>query len=172
MDLKKEILKEHSKKHTDKIVKYVGGNSVRFKQLVDVFLAGPYRVTQRAGWPLSICVENCPALATPHLSTLLKHLNKPGIHDSVKRNTLRILQYIDIPRRLHGKVADICFNYLMDKQEPIAIHVFSMSALESIAKENPELKKELQIIIEDHLPFASAGYLSRARKVLKNLSKQ
>jgi hypothetical protein len=172
MDLKAEILKEHSKKQSDKIVKYVGSNPTRFKDLVNVFLTGPYRVTQRAGWPLSICVENHPELATPHLSTLLKHLSKPGIHDSVKRNTLRLLQFIDIPKKLHGKVADLCFKYLTDKQEPIAIHVFSMSAIQSIAKDNPELKRELQMIIEDHLPFASAGYLSRARKVLKNLSKQ
>lgn len=172
MDLKREILQEHSKRQADKIVKYVGASPSRFKELVKVFLAGPYRVTQRAGWPLSICVEKYPDLATPHLSILLKHLNKPGIHDSVKRNTLRILQFIEIPKRLHGKVADICFTYLTDKQEPIAIHVFAMSALEPIARENPELKRELQIIIEDHLPFASAGYLSRARKVLKNLSKQ
>lgn len=172
MDLKKEILKEHSKKQADKIVKYVGNDSSRFKALVDVFLAGPYRVTQRAGWPLSICVEMHPALASPHLTRLLNHLSKPGIHDSVKRNTLRILQFIEIPKRLHGKVADICFSFLTDKQEPIAVQVFSMSALECVAETNPELKRELKIIIEDHLPFASAGYLSRARKVLKNLSKQ
>jgi hypothetical protein len=172
MDLKNEILKEHSKRQADKIVKYVGSSPDRLKELVQAFLAGPYRVTQRAGWPLSICVEKHPTLAKPHLSTLLKHLSKPGIHDSVKRNTLRILQFIEIPKRYHGNVANICFKYLTDKQEPIAIHVFAMSALQSIAMENPELKRELRLIIEDHLPFASAGYLSRARKVLKNLSRQ
>lgn len=172
MDLKAEILKEHSKKQTDKIVKYVGKNGAKFKDLVSVFLAGPYRVTQRAAWPLSGCVEAHPSLVTPHLSTLIKQLDKAGIHDSVKRNTLRLLQFITIPKRLHGKVADICFKYLTDKKEPVAVQVFAMSALANIAQENPELKKELQLIIEDHLPFASAAYLSRARKVLKNLSKQ
>ena len=172
MDLKAEILKEHSKKQTDKIVKYVGKSSANFKELVTVFLAGPYRVTQRAAWPLSVCVESHPSLVAPHLATLIKHLDKPGIHDSVKRNTLRLLQFITIPKRLHGKIADRCFKYLTDNKEPVAIQVFAMSALERIAVENPELKKELQLIIEDHLPFASAGYLSRARKVLKNLSKQ
>ena len=171
MDLKTEILKGHSKKHTDRIVKYIGNDPARFQELVNVFLAGPYRVTQRAGWPLSICVEAHPGLVAPHLSTLIKHLSKPGIHDSVKRNTLRLLQFISIPKKLHGRVADLCFSYLTDKKGPIAVHVFAMSALASVAKENPELKKELQLIIEDHLPFASAAYLSRARKVLKNLQK-
>jgi hypothetical protein len=88
----------------------------------------------------------------------------------VKRNTVRLLQYIEIPKKFHGRVADVCFQYLASNEEPIAVRVFSMTVLERIVKENPELKRELQIIIEDHLPFASAGYLSRARKVLKNLS--
>lgn len=171
MNLQEELLKEHSKRQAEKIIKYIGNDPSRFKMLVNVFLAGPYRVTQRAGWPLSGVVEMHPELVTPHLSQLLKHLSKPGIHDSVKRNTIRLLQHVEIPKRLQGKVAGICFSYLTNHEEPIAVRVFSMSVLERIARENTELKRELQIIIEDHLPFASAAYLSRARKVLKNLSK-
>jgi hypothetical protein len=171
MDLEKEILKEHSKRQAQKIVKYVGDNPVRFKNLVTIFLAGPYRITQRAAWPLAICVEQHPSLAAPHLPSLLKHLSKPGIHDAVKRNTIRLLQHIEIPKRLHGKIAELCFGYLTNNEENIAVRVFSMTVLETIAKENHELKRELRMIIEDHLPFASPAYLSRARKVLKNLSK-
>lgn len=171
MDLQKEILKEHSKAQAQKIVKYVGNSTARFKDLVTVFLTGPYRVTQRAAWPLAICVEHHPNLVAPHLTILLKHLDKPGIHDSVKRNTVRLLQHIEIPKRLQGKIADRCFRYLTDNEENIAVRVFSLTVLETIAKENPELKRELRMIIEDHLPFASPAYLSRARKILKNLSK-
>ena len=59
MDLKKEILKGHTKAQTEKIVKYVGNNALRFKALVNVYLSGPYRVTQRAAWPHSIgCTHN------------------------------------------------------------------------------------------------------------------
>ncbi|HEY0655685.1 MAG TPA: hypothetical protein VGD65_21270 [Chryseosolibacter sp.] len=171
MDLQKEILKEHSKAQTQKIVKFIGSSPARFKELVTVFLAGPYRVTQRAAWPLAICVEHYPSLVKPHLSALLKHLDKPGIHDAVKRNTVRLLQHIEIPKRLHGKVADLCFRYLTDNKENIAVRVFSMTVLGRVAKDNPELQRELRLIIEDHLPFASPGYLSRARKVLKNLDR-
>jgi hypothetical protein len=171
MDLRKEIVKEHSKVQAQKIVTYIGNSPTRFKDLVTIFLAGPYRVTQRAAWPLAICVEHHPKLVAPHLVSLLKQLEKPGIHDAVKRNTIRLLQHIEIPKSLHGRVADLCFRYLSNNEENIAVRVFSMSVLEVITQERPELKRELQLIIEDHLPFASPGYLSRARKVLKNLSK-
>src|SRR6187397_2962706 len=121
MDLRKEILKEHSKRQTTKLVDYVGDNPTRFKALVNVFLEGPYRVTQRAGWPLALCVENHPELIGPHLKKMLNHLEKPGIHDSVKRNTIRLLQHIEIPKRLHGVVTDICFGYLQNRKERTAV---------------------------------------------------
>lgn len=171
MDLQTQLLKGNSKAQAEKIAAFIGSHPARFEELVNLFLAGPYRVTQRAAWPLSICVERNPELVAPHLSSLLRHLSKPGIHDAVKRNTVRLLQHIHIPKRSHGQIADLCFQYLNDKREAIAVRVFSMTVLERIASESPALQRELRIIIEDHLPFASPAYLSRARKILKRLPK-
>src|SRR5688572_896562 len=117
MELRALILREHSRAQTDEIVKYVDDNPERFAELVRIFLAGPYRVTQRAGWPLAYCVERHPELIKPHLKPILDHLKKPDIHDAVKRNTLRLLQFIDVPKRFHGRVADICFEFLQNKKE-------------------------------------------------------
>jgi hypothetical protein len=169
MDLVKLILSAHSKAMKDKVVKYVGNDAKRFKELVNIFLEGPYRVTQRAAWPLSYCVGQHPTLIRPHLKTVLNYLSKPGIHDSVKRNTIRLLQGIDIPKSLQGKAANICFEYLSNPKEPIAVRVFSMTVLANIAKENPELKNEIIPIIEDQLPFGSAGFRHRGMRVLKVL---
>lgn len=169
MDLKRVILQEHSKRQAQKISLYVGSHPGRFKELFDVFLNGPYRITQRASWPLSMCVENHPPLIRPHLKLILNHLHKPDIHTAVKRNTIRLLQFIEIPKRYHGQVAQICFKFLQDIKEPVAIRVFSMSVLSYICKANPDLKKELKIILEDNLPCATPGFYSRAIKVLKEL---
>jgi hypothetical protein len=169
MDLRAVILTEHSKSQTSKIVRYVGSSSSRFKELVEIFLAGPYRVTQRAAWPISVVAEHQPQLLKPHLKKILNFARRQGVHNSVKRNAVRLLQFIDIPENLHGNVADLCFNFLLDKQEPIAVKCFSMSALAQIAKSNPGLTQELKIIVEDQLPFATPGFRSRARRVMKEL---
>lgn len=170
MDIKKEVLKEHSKAQTLKVVKYIGNNPVRFKELVQTFLNGPYRVTQRAAWALSCCVENNPALIIPHLRVILKMLKRNDTHDAVNRNIVRLLQFIDIPKKYYGVLVNICFE-LMDPKQPIAVRVFSMQVLSNIATHLPDLKKELRLVIEDQLPYASAGFLSRAKKVLKELQK-
>lgn len=169
MDIKKELLKEHSKRQTAKVVNYIGKDPKRFNLLIKIFLTGPYRVTQRAAWPLSYCVEAHPEIIKPHLKSVLKMLDKKDAHDAVKRNILRFLQTIEIPKRLYGIVADRCFT-LMDTKEPIAVRVFAMTVLANIAKQEPDLKKELRIVIEDQLPYASAGFLARARRVLHQLS--
>jgi len=168
MNIKKEILKEHSKHQTSKIVNYIDNDPERFNVLIKTFLEGPYRVSQRAAWPLSYCVREHPALIRPHLKSVLKMLDKMDVHDAVKRNIVRFLQHIEIPKKFYGTVTDKCFP-LMYPKEPIAVRVFSMTVLANIAKQEPDLKKELRIVIEDQLPYASAGFLSRARKVLKEL---
>ena len=169
MNLKEAALKEHSKRQCDKIVSYVGNDPERFSALVKVFLEGPYRVTQRIAWPLSYCVEENTALIHPHLTQILKYVQRPGLHDSVKRNVVRLLQFIDIPKKYQGTVADICFKFFSDTKESVAIRVFSMSVLANLAKEIPELKNELIPTIEDQLPYGTAAFVSRGRKVLKEL---
>jgi hypothetical protein len=169
MDLKKEILKEHSKKQMLKIVDYVGDNPGRFKSLIEVYLAGPYRVTQRAAWPVGLCVERHPSLIRPHLKKILDYLRRPGIHNAVKRNTIRLLQFIDIPARNQGQVAALCFEYLESKKEPVAVKACSMIVLSRIVRNEPDLQKELRVLIEDQLPYASPGFRVRAMKTLAEL---
>ena len=168
MNIKKVILKEHSKRQTAKVVSYIGKSPTRFKALVTLFLEGPYRLTQRAAWPLSYCVEAHPELIKPHLKAILKMLDRKDTHDAAKRNIMRLLQYIEFPKKLYASVINHGFA-LMDPKEPTAVRVFAMTVLANIARREPDLKKELRIVIEDQLPYASAGYLARARKVLKGL---
>ncbi len=169
MELMKAILKEHSKNQSIRIVNYIGNNAKRFSELVSIFLAGPYRITQLAAWPLILCVEQNPKLIRPHLKKIMTHLEQPNVHDAVKRNAVRLLQYVVIPKNLQGHVANVCFRFLQNTKEPIAVRVFAMTVLANLAKELPELKNELVPVIEDQLPFGSAGFVSRGQRVLKEL---
>lgn len=171
MNLSDEILLEHSKRQKDKIVRWVGDDKNRFAELMNLFLRGEYRVTQRAAWSISYCVGNHPPLAKPWLRKMLLKTQEPGVHGSVKRNVLRLLQDIEIPKSLFGLAANISFQFLSNAKEPIAVRVFSMSVLAKIAKHEPDLKNELKMMIEDLMHHESAGIKSRGRKVLKELAK-
>jgi len=110
MKLRDTILKEHSKANCTRIVKWIGGNQKRFDELFDLFLNDEYRVVQRAAWPLSYCIIAHPEFIQKKFGQLLKNLKKPGLHDAVKRNTVRLLQDISIPKRYQGEIMNLCFN--------------------------------------------------------------
>ena len=152
-----------------KVTGYIGNDPKRFAELVRLFLAGPYRLTQRAAGPLLRCVQNKPQLVQPHLRTFLKQLAQPGQHDSIKRNVLRLLQHIEIPIRLQGVTADTAFRLLADRSEPVAIRVFAMTVSANLAKHQPALANELCLLIEDELPYGTAAFVSRGTKTLKLL---
>jgi hypothetical protein len=167
--LKEEILREHSKAQCTKIVKWVGNSQQRFDELFHLFLNDEYRVVQRAAWPVSYCVDEHPELISKHWKELMQNLKKPNLHNAVKRNSMRLMQDIELPEAYHGKIMDMGFKYLESPKETLAVKVFSMSVLGNLAKKYPEIKTELKLIIEDQLPYQSAGFKSRAKMVLKQL---
>ena len=167
MNLRQEILKEHSKIQCIKIVTWVGNSQQRFDELFALFLQEEYRVTQRAAWPMSYCVIANPTFIKKHWKEIVDNLTKPNLHDAVKRNTIRFLQDIQIPEKYQGAVMEICFKYLESPTEALAVKVFSMQVLGSLAKLYPEIKPELKLLIEEQLPNQTAGFKSRAKKILK-----
>ena len=169
MKLKEEILKEHSKAQCTKIVKWVGSSQQRFDELFSLFLNDEYRVVQRAAWPVSYCVDVHPELISKHWKELMQNLKKPNLHDAVKRNSIRLIQGIELPKAYHGAIMDMCFTYLESPKESLAVKVFSMSVVGNLAKYYPEIKPELKLIIAHQLPHQSAGFKSRAKHILKEL---
>jgi hypothetical protein len=167
MNLRDVILEEHSKKQRNKIIEWVGDNQHKFDKLFDLFLHGDYRVTQRSAWPLSYCVIKYPHLVTKHFRKLISNLAKPNLHDSVKRNTVRLLHAIDIPQKYEGEVMEICFKYLESPTEAVAIKAFSLSVLGNLARKYPGIVPEIKLIIEEQLPHQTAAFKSRVKAFYK-----
>ena len=170
MNLREAILKEHSKKQCAAIVKYVGKDQKKFDELFDLFLHDEYRVVQRAGWPISYCVEKHPGFIKKHYPKLLKNVEKKGIHEAVKRNTVRLLQYVDIPGKFHGQVMDLCFNYILSPTEAVAVKAFSITVLQNMARQYPEIINEIKLVIEERWDYETVAFKTRAKKLLKEFA--
>lgn len=185
MNLVEELGKKHSLAIKNKIIRYVGTNPKRFAELMKIFLGDSYRLTQWAGWPLSDIVKKHPELIKPYLKPVLKRLDtgtpkfvgretnkgRNVMHVAVKRNVLRLLQFIEIPTSVSGFAFDKAFKLFSETSEPIAVRVFAMTVMAQVAMKETELKNEVIIAIEEQLPFGSAGFRSRAGKLLKELKR-
>ncbi len=166
MNIREALNTEYSKNQTLKIVEYIGDDELKFAELVEIFLEGEYRLTQRSVWSFSYCVENNPHFVKPYLENFVNHLTRNDAHDSVKRNIVRMLQFIEIPEDLLDKVYSPCLDIIDNPKEPIATRAFAITVAEKIAKAEPELIKELQLVFNQHFKHSSPVFQSRAKKVL------
>ena len=167
MNIREALLAEHSKRQTTAIVKYIRSDPKRFAQLMSVFFSGPYRVTQRAAWPISYCIEAHPELIKPFFGRLIKLLEEQDGHDAVRRNVARLLQFVEIPPRYRSRTFETCYNLIDDPRQPIAVRVFAMTVAARTAAGHPDLARDLALVIGKYIESGSAGFRSRARKVLK-----
>ena len=166
MDIRAALLAEHSKRQTARIVDYIGDDPARFKDLMENFLGDTYRVSQRAAWAVSNCIELHPELVKPYYRRLLSQLERDDSHVAVRRNVVRLLQFVDVPARYRGRVFDVCYELFADAMQPVAVRVFSMTVAANIANGNPELLDELRLVAKEHPEAATPGFRSRARRVL------
>lgn len=168
LDIRTALLEEHSKRQAEKVVVWIGNNEERFAELMHLFLTDVYRVTQRAGWPLSNAVELHPEFINPYFPQLLKQIERDDVHIAVKRNVVRLLQFVDIPKRYEGRIFDACYRLLDDPNEPVAVRVFSMTVAAKIANGSPELLEEVRLVAVKYPDLMTAGFRARLRHVFGN----
>ena len=171
MNIKQALENEHSKTLTTAIVNYIGQDKARFKELVDIFLKGEYRLTQRAAWPLSYASIEEPALVKPYIGRLIKKLKEPGQHPAIPRNILRLFQEIDIPEKYQAELLDECFRIIQTPTLPTASVAFAISTAASLCRPFAELRQELLLLL-NHLNSypQTAAIKVRVKKAMKDLS--
>jgi hypothetical protein len=170
LDIKEALLQEHSRSQALKIASYIGTSQARFDELMKYFFDDDWRLNQRAAYSMNFTVEKNPQLFKKHLKKAVLNLSTPK-HDAVKRNTLRILENYNIPKKLLGTVVNISFEFLASPKEPIAVKYFSMGILFKEAKKEPDLFHEIKVLLDDQMPLGSPGFRNRGQKILNYINK-
>ena len=170
MDIKEQLLTEHSKDNTQLIVDYVGSDPERLAALMQCFFSDTYRISQRAAMAVSHCFDAHPTMMMPYQLRMIDLLEEVNLQIALKRNIVRILQFMELPESKEAQLFDRCLYFLMDAKEAIAVKAFSMTILYNICKKHPALKHELIPVLEELLlQSESAGVQNRGKKTLKKL---
>ena len=167
MNLERELFKKQSRALCDRIVKYIGTDKIRFSELVKLFFRGEYRLSQHAAWPISCCISDHPELIKPYFRKFIDHLSDQTAHPAARRNIVRLLQFVEIPKRYQGEIMDICFRFIGSPEEAVAVKAFSLRVLENFGEIYPEIFPELKNIIKARWDLETAAFRSRARRILK-----
>ncbi len=170
MNLYQQIASEHSKQNAVRVAAYIGGDREKFDELMQIFFSDEKKMTKSAAWIMSHCADKYPYLIVPYIGKFIPLL-KPEHPVWIRRNIARVLQLVNIPEEYQGEVVNTCFDILLNPKDALAVQAFSMTILYNITCEQPELKDELIMVIEDMLPHGSAGIKSRGKKTIKALKK-
>lgn len=171
MNLYTQILEENSRKNTLIISDWIGNDMDKFDALMQLFINGSPRIAQRSAWIISVVADAYPNFLKSYLSILLHKCTTPNIHNAIKRNIIKALQNIDLPKDLHADVINMCFTFLENVNEAIAVRCHSMTVLTNLCEIYPDLKLELRMVILNALETetVSAGFKSRARMCLQKI---
>ncbi len=173
MNIHNELLKEkiYTNPHAMQVSDYACASKKNFKELMQCFLSNEYRLAQRAAWSVSRAARQQPEMIAPYIKDLVAQLHRNDVHNAVIRNSVRILEAIEIPEAYHGEVMNACFSFIESPSSPVAIKAFSLTTLFNLSKIYPEIKDELKLIIEDRWDTETPAFKSRGRKILKEISK-
>ncbi len=140
--------------------------------LMDIALYNSEQKSWRAAYLADKIHDESPELILPFIEPIVKQLEKEN-SASKKRHFLKLLSMNKIPQQHYGFLVDYCIETLTSAKEPIAVRVHAMQILFNISEIEPELKPEILAIIEHEIEYhASAGILSRGKKIVAKLRKQ
>ena len=165
MNIRDALLEVHSKAQAEKICNYVGDDPERFAELMQLMMGSVYRITQRAAWPVSYCVQRHPELIGPYWGKLAHQLEREDAPIAVRRNVARLLQFVEIPRRYRGRIFDACYDLAADVSQPVAVRCFSTTVAANIAKSDPALMEDLRLAATAHPERDTAGMRARFKRV-------
>lgn len=168
MNYPAQLLEEHSRLNTDAIANAIGNNAEEFKKIIDIIYTAEAPLPQRASWILAAVNDKYPELLKPYLSKFIDTINQFKI-DGIKRNMILVLASQHIPKKLQGKLVNLCFDQMLSANETVGVKVHAMQAIANIAMQHPELQNELKAAIEDQLPKTTAAFHARAKHILKEL---
>jgi len=168
MNIRDQLKAEISRSNTDYIAQYIGNDPELFKQLIDILFNGEAPLPHRASWVVTTISDRYPELVRPYLKKIISHIEKFD-HSWIRRNLLRCIAEENIPEALQGKLYDVCYCWLQSRLEPPAVKVHCMQILFNISEKEPDLRKELKLIIEELTDHESAAIRSRSRQLMKKL---
>ena len=164
------IMAEHSRHQADFIVDIVLSQPSYLDELLHIVFQNREPISRRASWPLRIISERDINILESHVPVIIKRL--PEIDNvAIQRAFLAILVNVKIPKENYGELLQFTCEILLNPGSPVASLIYSTDIFYKISINEPELLNELKLMLEQLLPYGSAGVKSKCRKTIKKIDR-
>ncbi len=170
MNIEEILYNDISQQMREFLIDSICQNNEQLDTLYNLSISNNKRIAWRSAWILSHIFDKSPYLLNDKLSFITKHIPTCPF-DGVSRSFLQILSKSDF-QNYDVEFINLCFDWMISPQKPIAIQVYCMRILGNICKTIPEFKQELIITLENiDANNYSKGFVAARKKLLKELYK-
>lgn len=172
MNLHAALSQRIHKEEAQAIAAYIGTDAGRFAQLIELVLGEDQTAAKYGSWIIAHVMEKHPQLIQPHLEAILSFMRSSNTSQTLLRALVKALAEAgDIPEALQGEALQHCYNLLLDPKTPAAIQVHAMQTIFNLSKSEPDLLRELREVLLEGMPYGSAAYQARAKRLLGLIQK-
>jgi hypothetical protein len=151
------------------MISFMNSHPEYFEEAVELAVTEKQPYSWRAAFVLWSVVEENDKRIKKHVNKIVQAVK--GKSDGHQRELLKILLMMDLDEKYEGVLFDICMNVWeqIDKSPSVRVNAFKM--IIRIAKEHPELKKEISFLAQDHyLETLSPGARHSVKKIMSKLN--
>jgi len=124
--------------------------------------------TWRATWLMDKVYDEAPELIRPYIPHMIELI--PNLEcQSKQRQLLKLISNEPLPKTISGDFINRCFDLLIANATPVAVRVYAMQILFNFSQQEPDIKNELSLIIEEHMNEGTPGFKSRGKLILRKL---
>lgn len=132
------------------------------------FATGSHERSWRATWLMDKVYDEAPELIRPYIPQMIQLI--PNLEcQSKQRQFLKLISAEPLPKKISGHFINSCFDLLISNATPVAVRVYAMQILFNFSQQEPDIKNELALVIEEFMTDGSAGFKCRGKKILKKL---
>jgi hypothetical protein len=117
------------------------------------------KVATRFSWMLGGIVEADPQRVFPVITYLFTRRAEIVIQNFA-RSLAKFFALAGIPEEIEGEAVEALFQWLMDPKVLLSTRLFAMVALDKICLQHPELRHELQLVLE-RIVLENSGSLEK-----------
>jgi len=171
-----KTIKDSKRIYRDKTANFIIQNPEVFPYLLELVFNNNKDIGIKSAWALELVYQKNSLFFKKHIHYFVNNLNKIK-EESALRPISKVCSFLardyqsnKIELSMHQKeiIIEQNFDWLIANHK-IATQVFAMETLYLLGSTNNWVHDELKSILEKNIQLKSAGYQSRAKKILKKL---
>jgi len=177
MNLKDQILKEHSAKNAELIADFIETNPDKLEDLLNIVLGEDKLLSQRSAWVLAKFSGNFYPNFIPHLDFILAEITNAK-HNAIHRNFSKVFMALTNKENIEfltdiqiDAIVDISFGWVIDKKEKAAVVACGMYTLENLLERRDWIASNLKLHIVENMSSGLPSFRAAGKKVLKSIDK-